>query len=175
MAFYFTQRDDLGALTADAVMRSILRQCIETSKLTDEEVSQLIYMLDGRFIGINDWNHLIRQKSKDFTTTYIIVDGLDEFSSSERQILVKAFASLFSQCRCLKFFLAGRPSVRRDLEGQFNSIQTISMLSEGQARDIQLYVEATIQLHIDLGELVVQDTALYEKIILTLSQHADGM
>jgi len=174
VAFFFLQYDNADSLRAETIVRSIIRQSIDTT--LPEDVERQLKKLDRKlFVELRDWVDLLRQRIQLSRTFYLFIDGMDECDAAERRALLDALSSLTITASGLRIFLAGRDSVHMDLRGRFSHVEHISMASDGVTSDIHLYVEAAVQERRRNEDLVVEDPHLLDDIKDTLTRHADGM
>jgi hypothetical protein len=174
-AFFFLQYDNSDSLTAETIIRSIIRQSTDATTLPEHVEYQLRELDRKYFVQLQDWAFLLRQRVEHSGIFFIFIDGLDECDAAERRALLEVLSSLAITTLGLRIFIASRDSVYVDLKGRFSHIEHVSMAPVNLASDIRIYVEATVQERMRNGDLVCGDTRLLNDIRDTLTRHADGM
>ncbi|EXA28573.1 hypothetical protein FOVG_19830 [Fusarium oxysporum f. sp. pisi HDV247] len=174
-AFFFLQYDNSDSLTAETIIRSIIRQSTDATTLPEHVEYQLRELDRKYFVQLQDWAFLLRQRIEHSGIFFIFIDGLDECDTAERRALLEVLSSLAITTLGLRIFIASRDSVYVDLKGRFSHIEHVSMAPVNLASDIRIYVEATVQERMRDGDLVCGDTRLLNDIRDTLTRHADGM
>jgi hypothetical protein len=143
--------------------------------LSEEMEASLVEMDLKPSTGVGELTCVLRQRLAQSERFFIFIDALDEFEPRERRELLDLLASLGSSGSCLRVFLAGRESLREELNGKLSSIERLSMASEEAMTDVALYVQEALEERIDNGDLVVQDQSLILYVKQALTEHADGM
>ncbi|KAI3573042.1 ankyrin repeat protein [Fusarium oxysporum f. sp. albedinis] len=174
-AFFFLQYDNSDSLTAETIIRSIIRQSTDATTLPEHVEYQLRELDRKYFVQLQDWAFLLQQRIEHSGIFFIFIDGLDECDVAERRALLEVLSSLAITTLGLRIFIASRDSVYVDLKGRFSHIEHVSMAPVNLASDIRIYVEATVQERMRNGDLVCGDTRLLNDIRDTLTRHADGM
>jgi hypothetical protein len=143
--------------------------------LSEEIEASLVQMDLNPSTGVGELTGLLQQILVQSERLFIFIDALDEFEPKERRELVNVFASLGSTGSCLSVFLAGRESIREEINDKLPGIERLSMASAAVMTDIALYVQEALQERIENRELVVGDQSLISDIKQALTEHADGM
>ncbi|RKL08725.1 hypothetical protein BFJ70_g16753 [Fusarium oxysporum] len=174
-AFFFLQYDNSDSLTAETIIRSIIRQSTDATTLPEHVEYQLRELDRKYFVQLQDWAFLLRQRIEHSGIFFIFIDGLDECDAAERRALLEVLSSLAITNLGLRIFIASRDSVYVDLKGRFSHIEHVSMAPVNLASDIRIYVEATVQERMRNGDLVCGDNRLLNDIRDTLTRRADGI
>ena len=143
--------------------------------LSEEMEASLMEMDLKPSTGVAELTVLLRQRLAQSERFFIFIDALDEFELRERRELLNLLASLGSSGSGLKVFLAGRESLREELNDKLSGIERLSMASAEAMTDIALYVQEELQERIENRDLVVGDQSLILDIKKALTEHADGM
>ena len=176
VAFFFPHFNDPQSLSAETVIRSIIRQSLDPVTLSEEVEASLIEVVLKPSTGVDELTVLLRQRLAQSERFYIFVDALDEFEPRERRALIDVLASLGSSGGSgLRVFLAGRESLSGELKDKLPGIERLSMASAGANTDVALYVNQALQERIENRDLVVGDQSLVLEIEQALMKHADGM
>lgn len=85
---------------------------------------------------------------------------MDEFEPKERRALLNLLASLGSSGSGLRVSLAGRESLRGELNDKLSGIEHLPRASAEAKADIALYVKEALQERIENRHLVVGDRSL---------------
>lgn len=113
---------------------------------------------------------LIRNLSKHFHTTIIVVDGLDEITHSRAEV-TRDLSSLNSKGGKIKTLFASRPEV--DLGYELEDFVQVSIAA--MSSDLRLYVASEIERRTRERRLRIHDPTLKDHIMETLVDGADGM
>ncbi len=172
VTFFFPQFNDTQSLSAETVIRSIIRQSLDPLTVSEAMEATLEELDRNPSPDFDKLTALLRQRLDQSETFFIFIDALDEFEPRERRILLGFLASLGQGP---KVFLAGRESLSGELSDKLPGIEHLSMASEGAKTDIALYVKEALQDRIENRDLVVEDQSLIRDIEHALTKHADGM
>jgi hypothetical protein len=175
ITFFFPQFNDPQSLCAETVIRSIIRQSLDPMTLSEEMEASLVEMDLKPSTGVGELTVLLRQRLAQSEKFFIFIDALDEFEPRERRELLNLLASLGSSGSGLRVFLAGRESLREELNDKLSGIERLSMASAEAMTDVALYVQEALEERIKNGDLVVGDQSLILYVKQALTEHADGM
>ena len=143
--------------------------------LSEETEASLVQMDLNPSTGVGELTVLLQQRLAQSKRFSIFIDALDEFEPKERRELLNLLASLGSSGSGLRVFLAGRESLREEINDKLPGIKRLSMASAGAMVDVALYVQEALQERIENRDLVVGDQSLISEIKQALTEHADGM
>ncbi|KAL7269560.1 hypothetical protein RUND412_007772 [Rhizina undulata] len=131
--------------------------------------------VESRRLGLDKSTELIRQLSKAFEQTVIIVDALDECNKETRYQLLVALKKLRPSTEGLKIFLTSRndDDIRIELENEAE----FYIQSSDNSSDIELFVVAEVEKYILTKRLLSGEVRpeLKQTIIDTLNKGANGM
>ncbi|KAL6837249.1 hypothetical protein V8C40DRAFT_229538 [Trichoderma camerunense] len=175
ISFFFVQFDDRQSLNAEIILKSIIRQMLNVSKIYERVETLLDNMQFNLASGLNEIEKLLQSIAAEFETLYIVIDGLDECTKSERHDLLETLHSVMKVRSNIKLFLAGRDSVSREVQTKFPTLKQIPMDLPSAQSDIVTYVNGIVQEKLKTEELVVGDSDLIEDIKAALSDGANGM
>lgn len=173
--FFFVNRDNADSLQAETLIRSIIRQSIDSTKVTQHVESQLTKLDRAVFVQLDAWIDLLRYVIQQSTAFYILIDGLDESDVAERQFVLDALSSLTTTSSCLRIFISSRESVDLDLRGRSLPMSRVSMSCDSLMSDIRAYVDTSLQTRLENEELAFGDPHLLVEVNDALTRHADGM
>jgi hypothetical protein len=174
VTFFFVQYDNSDSLTAETIIRSIIRQSVDVTTLPEQIEHQLRELDRKHFVPLQDWEFLLRQIIKISGIFFIFIDGLDECDVAERRALLDALSLLATNTLSLRIFITSRDSVFVDLKGRFSHMEHASMNPVNLASDIRIYVKASLEERRQNKDLVLEGPLLNHTTD-TLTRHADGM
>ncbi|KAI1418855.1 hypothetical protein F5Y12DRAFT_390745 [Xylaria sp. FL1777] len=174
VSYFFTHSSDRESLNVETVMRSLLRQRLPLSSHLSHDIELKLQHLsdDCSLDRIAELLCDITQTSRSF---YIVIDGLDECETLDRNRLLKALSLLVTTAKNTKLFLASRESISGEIQKCFPSIEQISMDHPRAQDDVTTYINGILQEKRDLQELRVGDPSLITEIEQALNRGADGM
>ncbi|CAD6449122.1 6520943f-2ca6-46db-8424-f57f4300a28e [Sclerotinia trifoliorum] len=117
-----------------------------------------------------DFCQLIVEISKNFISTSIVVNGLDEAGEFCADV-TRHLQSLNQPSGTIKTLLASRNEV--DIRSVLTDYASISIAA--RSGDLQLYVHSEIQTRKKLNKLHIQEPELIGHIVKVLTEGADGM
>ena len=175
VSFFFVRFDDHQSLKAEVILKSIIRQALNQSGLSEQMEASLEQALLDLSSGFEELLKLLQNIVAALTTLYIVIDGLDECEKRERDELLEALSSLTMVTSNTRFFLASRENVSGEIKRRFPALEHLSMSCPSAQSDIAAYVESAVQDKLQSEDLVVGDPSLIEEIKLALTEGADGM
>ena len=105
-----------------------------------------------------------------------MLDGLDEIEECEKRELVDSLQMLLSsQVTIVELYCATRPDTNHYLESKLNPKWRIPMASEAISADINRFIEAMLEQHLEDGELKLGNPELILVIRDTLTEGAQGL
>ncbi|KAM7213775.1 hypothetical protein V8F06_010838, partial [Rhypophila decipiens] len=173
--FYHVRFDKPESLQAETIIRSLIRQKLDTESLSDELNTFLVAAEHAMFDSASLYNFLER-KLMDSKITYIIIDGVDELAPEEVKIVTSTLKTLMGHPNIfLKLLLSSRDGRSNDLRKKFPRSGHLSLHGDGADEDIKHYITQVIDQRIEEGDLVVGDKALIGEIRDALTKGAHGM
>ncbi|KAH8660327.1 hypothetical protein BX600DRAFT_438539 [Xylariales sp. PMI_506] len=173
VSFFFVQFDDQESLSAERILKSLLRQRLDQVDMGDSILKEVETI--NQEMQLDRIVTLLQDTMVASATSYIIIDGLDELVNAERQILIKVLSSLAALATNIRIFLSGRDSIRQDLLKYISACHYISMDSESTVEDIVTYVDGIVEEKIEGQELRLGEPALADEIKMALVDGAQGM
>lgn len=176
VSFLFVRFDDMASLDPAQITRSLIRQVLDHSPMTEGLLNHLNVCDRGLFDTdalITLWSYSL----KPFETFFVVLDGLDECPVSERAELLSAIAKLFDTCEStakLKLLLSSRESVTE----QADRLRVPSFrldISSSIRHDLSTYTNDIVRQKISTRELITQDEELISEILKTISIGGEGM
>lgn len=108
--------------------------------------------------------------SRNFSTTSIIVDGLDEIAEDRAEV-TRLLKSLNNPSGTIKTLLASRNEI--DIRNVLANYPSVSIAAK--SGDLRLYVHSEIEKRTKMGKLRIRDRNLKDHIVKVLTEGADGM
>ncbi|KAF7891829.1 hypothetical protein EAF00_008131 [Botryotinia globosa] len=118
----------------------------------------------------DDLCEFIVELSRNFSTTNIVVDGLDEIAEDRAEV-TRLLKSLNKPSGTIKTLLASRNEV--DIRIVLEDYPCVSIAAK--SGDLRLYVHSEIEKRTKLGKLRIRDQNLKDHIVKVLTEGADGM
>lgn len=161
-------------LKASNILRSLIRQCLNADQLSIEIETQLERLsLDPP--DMEDLCEFFENVLPKLTEQFIVIDGIDEFKTMERDSLLSVLRSLMKSSS-VKIFLASGPHIEAELlKRKLKPDHRVSLTSEHVNSDIQTYIEDVIAEKKETGELIVGQQQLLTEIKSALLDGAQGM
>ena len=79
VTFFFPQFDDPRSLSAETVIRLVIRQSLDSTTLSKELEASLVALNQKPFTELNDLKPLLSKRIDQSRAFYIFIDALDEF------------------------------------------------------------------------------------------------
>ncbi|TGO69528.1 hypothetical protein BOTNAR_0010g00270 [Botryotinia narcissicola] len=118
----------------------------------------------------DDLCEFVVELSRNFSTTSIVVDGLDEIAEDRAEV-TRLLKSLNKPSGTIKTLLASRNEV--DIRIVLEDYPCVSIAAK--SGDLRLYVHSEIEKRTKLGKLRIRDHNLKDHIVKVLTEGADGM
>ncbi|KAH7226708.1 hypothetical protein BKA60DRAFT_659394 [Fusarium oxysporum] len=161
VTFFFSRFDEPESLTAETTLRAIAKQLIYPRDISDyiKQALEKVQNANGEVLSqVSElFIHLLSKGSR---TTWIILDGLDEFPRDERRKLIDVLGSILLV-----------PEVKIANPG----LERLSMNCPLGKSGMEELVNQAVQNCLDAEELLVSDKELIAEIKNTLTQNANGM
>ncbi|KAM0153906.1 hypothetical protein ACHAQE_007445 [Botrytis cinerea] len=118
----------------------------------------------------DDFCEFIVKLSGNFSTTSILVDGLDEIAEDRAEV-TRLLKSLNNPSGTIKTLLASRNEI--DIRNVLANYPSVSIAAK--SGDLRLYVHSEIEKRTKMGKLRIRDHNLKDHIAKVLTEGADGM
>ncbi|KAI0538686.1 hypothetical protein GGR58DRAFT_512830 [Xylaria digitata] len=173
VSFFFVESRNPESLSADTIIRSILRQRLDPTQIPQEVVEGLELLDDSS--GLDEFVKLLRIIMPPPKASYIVIDGLDECERPDRDRLLKALSSLVVVGKNIRLFLSSRTGLWGEIQGRLTAFDSLSMDCPLAHDDIRTFIEEIVKEKIQNNELRIGDPCLEGDIKLALSRGAQGM
>lgn len=174
VGYFFCRYDDEKSLIARVIIGSLIRQALESCVPPASIETKLEDLYQCSNPDVDELELLLGEviSSKHF----IILDGVDECSKREKDVLLDVLAKTISaSSNNLKLFIASRDSLNSDLQSRFEMFRHRSMKNSEVQFDIRTYIEETIREKFKNNHLVLSKVELLLQIRDVLVDKADGM
>ena len=169
-AYLFCRHDEVESLDSSTIIRSIFRQILECAPLS----------LQDDYWNLKEFEndtllHHIDSLSASFTRgAYIIIDGIDECTVEERDVLLTFLRDFLGRTGdTLHVYCASRPDVSYQSSMVLRPRYQMSMSENND--ELASYISETLQERIESGRLPTKDPEIKERIRTSLLANADGM
>ncbi|KAI0440131.1 hypothetical protein F4803DRAFT_528501 [Xylaria telfairii] len=173
VSFFFVDSGNLESLSANTIIRSILRQRLDPIQIP-QQVEKELERLDSSS-GLDELVQILRIVMHPPRISYIIIDGLDECEKPDRVKLLTGLSSLTTPGGNIRLFLSGRDSIRGEIQKQFKTFDSLSMDCPSARDDISMFIKDTVRDRVQNEELSIGDPFLEEDIKLALIGGVQGM
>ena len=124
----------------------------------------------------DDLSRFLIEQSDIARTHFIVVDGLEECSASDQDLLLSTFKALLKLDKPIfKIFLSGRDDVGTVVHEELHPHYRLTMNCQELSDDIEAVIDASLEEKQQKRKLVVQDPELIHHIAVALKAGAHGM
>lgn len=173
VSFFFVESGNQESLSADTILRSILRQRLDPTQIPQEAVNDL-ERLDFS-AGLDEFVKLLHIVMPPPRISYIVIDGLDECEKPDRIRLLTVLSSLAVLGGNIRLFLSSRDSLLGEIQKRFTVFDSLSMDCPLAHDGISMFIKDIVRDRIQNDELRIGDPCLEEEIKLALIRGAQGM
>jgi hypothetical protein len=176
VVYFYCDYSNVDSLDVNRIVENFILQLVSTKSEIPEELESIL--LDA-YTGIRkpDFDELLDillSTIKFFGNIYIILDGIDECTGSNRTSVLKVVHSIMAPGpTVVKLLLASRADV--DLEKAFNTCLCLQISGNDISADIETFVDSIISEKLASGALTVRNPALVGDISRALTNGAQGM
>ncbi|MCJ1309800.1 hypothetical protein MMC25_003461 [Agyrium rufum] len=177
IGFFFCRFDDQHSLQAETILRSLLRQVLQTTDAYQAVLKDIVNRdgaIDSQLLLKNIQHAFVRALNTD-GLKFIVIDGVDDCEAQTRNALFTTLRLLLKSCKHLKVFISARDKTQlgslNDLP--YHHCRTIG--SRELEQDIVNYVDDTIRERRESKELIVGDESIIPLIRDALVSGSQGM
>jgi ankyrin repeat domain-containing protein 50 len=168
VAYFFCRHDVLESLKARTIIGSIARQLLEKA---DPDILDIDTHSN---LGAGDILQLLRA-SLPRTPHFVVVDGLDECSESEKMAFIEYLRQLLDK-HVILLFLSGRSEVESALSIPSKRLPVFATLGMPERnQDIVDYIHEELYRRLGSEKLCIRDPAIVVDIQKALENGAQGM
>jgi ankyrin repeat domain-containing protein 50 len=175
-AFFFCEHDNARSLTARTILGSLARQFIPPGDLPAVLETELHALLDGGEANGDELSSFFVAQSDIARTHIVVIDGLDECSEVERELILGTIKALLQLDKpVFKFFLCGRDDIITEVCEALRPEHRLTMSCKEVSDDIKAVIDAKLDEKQQKRKLVLQDNELLDHIKTALRSGAHGM
>ncbi|KAK9419055.1 putative NACHT domain-containing protein [Seiridium unicorne] len=172
--FFFLKFDDNRSLQAEVILRSIIRQWIHPSQVSDE-FAKAVEDANKTCYSTQALLRLLCLRLEALSQSYIVIDAVDECDRLERQLLFQVLNSLLRTTSLkMKLLIVGR-NIDIGIKASFPDVIHICMDKAPVERDIGTFVRQSLSERYQIGQLSISDEHLVDVISDILTRGAEGM
>ncbi|KAH7024882.1 ankyrin repeat-containing domain protein [Microdochium trichocladiopsis] len=173
ISFFFAEYDDAASLNPDVILRSILRQMLQGTKISQAMGRSIQSMISSP--TSSDLSDLLRELTQVPLKSYIVIDGVDQCEAKDRKELLKTLSTVAIPGSNTRLFLSGRNSLQDELHKYFPGMGRLKLDCEATTDDIATYIKGFLDEKLKDGDLVVRDPTLVGDVRAALEKGAQGM
>lgn len=183
-SFIFLRFDNPESLKPDTIIRSCIQQlflALPADQIDHRFASELEQVLEQAKLNMFSNESLAELYSKvppSMEDWFIIVDGLDECTSSDQAAVLDFFQRILnlpSRTTPIKLLLSSRETSSRTIDQTFPSCVRVKTGSSPTSADICTYAEDIIRAKVLQEELVVGNPDIIRDILMTIKLKEQGM
>lgn len=163
-------------MRATTILSSLLRQILRPETLSPIQQSSLEKILNPGPPQIEELEFLLRDTLLNSGNHSIVIDALDEFTETERYVLLKALKNMMElPHKTLKLFLSGRGDDDKRTRRMFQNVRYVSTSSPESVSDLKTVVKKSLDELVVDERLIVGHQSILQEIEHHLLTKADGM
>jgi len=183
-SFVILRFDNSESLKADTIIHSCIHQlllALPADQLDPKFASELGQVLEQAKSNMFSNTSLMALYSKvppSMEDWFIIVDGLDECTSSDQAAVLDFFQGILNlspQTPPIKLLLSSRETSTRTIDQTFPGCVRVKTGSSHTSADICTYAEDIIRVKLLQEELVVGNPDIIKEILMTIKSKEQGM
>jgi hypothetical protein len=184
LAYFYCNRAEESRREPEAILRALIHQLVRTESNQKTLLKPIVDAYESRKAQGQETSTLNRLESQEllvqltdvYQQTTICIDALDEVEQSTRKVLLQTLKAVMEKSKNLvKIFATTRMDV--DIVQQFGMFPRIELQPDDNARDIDRFIEESIQTGIKDKELLDGDVGdeLKAEICKVLGERSRGM
>ncbi|KAF5534767.1 NACHT domain-containing protein [Fusarium napiforme] len=176
VTFFFSRFDDSESMKAETILRALARQMVTIQDVSGDTKQALETIQDAPEDISSELSRLLtRLLSRKGSSSWVILDGIDECQRVEREILIKALRSILNDGANARLFITSRDHATSMFKEACVSLEQVSMNCSLAQDGMAQFVDQAVQKCLDSEDLLVSNRTLINEIKNTLVKHADGM
>jgi len=158
------------------MIRSLLRQCLGPDTLPLIE-PRLTPILSKTVIKVSDLTDVLREVISSCLAHFIVIDGLDDCTPSQRDIVLNMLAGLLrnNPTASLKILVSSHDAMPQRLRGIAHDEHTVLQSHNAFNADVVVYIDNTLATRLEDYTLLVGNPNVILDIRNALLNGADGM
>jgi hypothetical protein len=177
VAHHFCQSDHESSLSAREIIGALARQIIDSQLEAANDIDLRTLYEQCADADASDVAAILRSRLHDNKMYFVLIDGLDECTKAEIQIVAVNIAKLCGQsAKCLKVMYIGRPGLEEHLfRGCLSAKYRLPLTKAAVTQDIETYIAGRLNQCLEEERLKLTNPTLILDIVETLQKQADGM
>ncbi|KAL0935054.1 nacht domain protein [Colletotrichum truncatum] len=176
ISFFFIRFDDITSQSPDVIFRSLIRQVLAHNSVDDD----FLTILENSKSQFFDHESLLELFNRSVTAaedTFLVLDGLDECSTTDQHFILKGLSSFLQRCPKgrIKIMVSGRDSLGDTIARSLPAVSRLIVGSEHTNRDLALFAKDILREKQEEGEWEVGDQSLINEILDVISIGGEGM
>ncbi|KAF9877162.1 nacht domain protein [Colletotrichum karsti] len=177
VSFFFVAFDDAASLSAEHIIRCLIRQALDHSSVNDKFIHGL-RKAESRFFSNDALLGLWAEKVKSVDELFVVLDGLDECSESERELLLGCLAKLgdaVSGESRVKVLLSSRETIVDEVDRSDLSVSRLGLSTANIQSDLSKYAEEILMQRVSTKKLKIDNEHLLQEVIRQVQRGGEGM
>ncbi|KAJ0166678.1 Vegetative incompatibility protein HET-E-1 [Colletotrichum tanaceti] len=180
VSFFFVCFDLSASMKCEQILRSLIRQALDQLSTidTDDTLLPPLEAANESFFERSSLLDLWSKKASSVDELFIVFDGFDECSATERKAFLNALVTMNQACNGstrVKTLISSRESIRQEVVLCDSACFTLTLGSDTISHDLSRYVSEIISEKLLAGELKLEDPFLAKDIIREISLGGEGM
>ncbi|KAI0898812.1 hypothetical protein F4806DRAFT_455691 [Annulohypoxylon nitens] len=172
--FFFPRFDNKSSLQAETILRSIIRQWMHQDHVT-KDFQNAFEEAQMALFSPQTLQKLLHVRLSMLSSSFIIIDAVDEFDHSERQFLLDILGDIVrASSLVVKLLVVGR-GFEDEVKKPFPEAQHISMDTATVSHDLEYYTRQCLKERLWIDQEQIADEHLLEKVCQALTKGAEGM
>ncbi|KAI9788101.1 MAG: hypothetical protein M1816_007233 [Peltula sp. TS41687] len=179
LTYFYCDYLNADTLKATNIIGSLIKQLLLSTEITasiEERIKECFSHFESEDVvpDLSELEDLLKMVMKAFGRVFLAIDGLDECDPMEQRQIACVLKTLTQLSQpTAKLLVCSRQEV--EIAKAFENGPRLRLTGQLNMDDISQYVEDTVTLRIDSGDLVIGDQSMKSEIIQTLAQGAKGM
>lgn len=176
--YHFCEFSDPQSLEPTIILGTLIRQLLETIVIPEtlEKRIERCFSSRTRHATPEELFQVFEDAIAQFSTIYILVDGIDECRNEDITLVLSMFDRLLQRKIDTSMVKIIHFSRYNDvISGFLNLHSRLEISTEKVTHDINIYIEQTVRSKIASGELEASGESLENEVVTRLKDGAHGM
>ena len=175
MTYLFCQFENAESVIATTTLGCLIQQCLDVDTLPHSIESRLADILRFSCPDANELGVLLRDVLGNNKASFIVIDAIDECTTSERSMLLKVLQNIMnSSPNVVKFFLAARHGIMEEVVTSFKPWYHVKTSFPGARSDRITSIEDYLAIRENNRHFFVGNPELLNDIKDALVKGANG-
>ncbi|KAM0351841.1 hypothetical protein ACHAPU_002354 [Fusarium lateritium] len=184
VSFFFLHFHDSISLDTETVIRSCVQQLLSAASAATHgqdaasNLDLILQLTKSSFFSRQHLTQLYITASSLVKDWFVVIDGLDESDAVQEQDILNFFAGVLQRLDKplrIKLLLSSRETSSNAISHTFTGSKRLLTGLRNTSSDIRAYADDILTEKLSTGGLVVEDTALVDEILQTISSKEQGM